>query len=239
MALQKRLESLSAQAATLFSDVEVRMLDASVHVSELRPLLSKIKDLFVEIDCVAMEQLSVKDSKEKNLLSRLIEQERIRKSEVDQRVAAWFEQRGCKDGGETSSWREDPIKRSETSKVSTSRISSRSHSHSTSHSKTAEVGYSSLVKRELARLKLSQLQDSSALQSNSSYLSSAKKRSARDSASTRRWNANVKPRSAKHNVNVKQRRARQNASMKQRTANTKKRSARHSANAKNGSENWS
>ena len=202
MALQKRLESLSAQAATLFSDVEVRMLDASVHVSELRPLLSKIKDLFVEIDCVAMEQLSVKDSKEKNLLSRLIEQERIRKSEVDQRVAAWFEQRGCKDGGETSSWREDPIKRSETSKVSTSRISSRSHSHSTSHSKTAEVGYSSLVKRELARLKLSQLQDSSALQSNSSYLSSAKKRSARDSASTRRWNANVKPRSAKHNVNV-------------------------------------
>jgi len=102
MALQKRLESLSAQVATLFSNVEVRMLDANVDVSELRPLLAKIKGLFVEIDCVAVEQLSVKVSEEKNLLSRLIEQERIRKSEFDQRVAAWFEQRGCKDGGETS-----------------------------------------------------------------------------------------------------------------------------------------
>ena len=60
MALQKRLEDLSAQAATLFSD-------ASVVVSELRPLLAKIKDLFVEIDCVAVEQLSVKDSEERNL----------------------------------------------------------------------------------------------------------------------------------------------------------------------------
>jgi len=44
MALQKRLEGLSGQAATLFSDVDVRMLDASVVVSELRPLSAKIKD---------------------------------------------------------------------------------------------------------------------------------------------------------------------------------------------------
>jgi len=58
MALQKRLEGLSAQAATLFSDADVRMLDTSVVVSELRPLLAKIKDLFAEIDCVAVEQLS-------------------------------------------------------------------------------------------------------------------------------------------------------------------------------------
>jgi len=92
MALQNRLESSSAQAATLFPDVEVRMLDASVDVPELRPLLAKIKDLFVEIDCVAVEQLSVKDSEEKNLLTRLTEQERIHKSEFDQGVAAWFEQ---------------------------------------------------------------------------------------------------------------------------------------------------
>ena len=102
MALQKSLESLSAQAATLFSEVEVRMLDASVDVSELPPLLAKIKDFFVEIDCVAVEHLSVKDSEEKNLMSRLIELERIRKGEFDQRVAACFEQRGCKDGGETN-----------------------------------------------------------------------------------------------------------------------------------------
>jgi len=159
MALQKRLESLSAQVATLFSNVEVRMLDANVDVSELRPLLAKIKGLFVEIDCVAVEQLSVKVSEEKNLLSRLIEQERIRKSEFDQRVAAWFEQRGCKDGGETSWWREYRSTRSKTSKVSTSRISSRLHSHSTSHSKI-----SSLVKRKLARLKLQQLQEQQAFE---------------------------------------------------------------------------
>ena len=117
MALQKRLEGLSAQAATLFSDVDVRMLDATVVVSELRPLLAKIKDLFVEIDCVAVEQLSVKDSEERNHLSRLIEQERIRKVEFDGRVAAWFEQRGCKDGDESSSWREEPTTRSKRSKV--------------------------------------------------------------------------------------------------------------------------
>jgi len=120
MALQKRLESLSAQAATLFSDVEVRMLDASVDVSELRPLLAKIKDLFVEIDCVAVEQWSVKDSEEKNLLSRLIELERIRKGEFDQRVAACFEQRGCKDGGKTNSWREDTTTRSKVASINIS-----------------------------------------------------------------------------------------------------------------------
>jgi len=62
MPLQKRPESLSAQAATLFSDAEIRMLDASVDVCELRPLLAKIKDLFVEIDRVSVEQLSEKDS---------------------------------------------------------------------------------------------------------------------------------------------------------------------------------
>ena len=50
------------------------MLDASVDVSELRPLLAKVKDLFVEIDCVAVEQLSLKDSEKKNLLNRLKEQ---------------------------------------------------------------------------------------------------------------------------------------------------------------------
>ena len=133
MALQKRLESLSAQVATFFSDVEVRMLDATVDVSELRPLLAKIKG-------VAVEQLSVKYNEEKNLLSRFIEQERIHKREFDQRVAAWFEQRGCKDWGETSSWREDQTTRAKMSIISTSRISS--HSHSTAHSKT-----SILVKR--------------------------------------------------------------------------------------------
>ena len=119
---------MSAQAATLFSDVEVRMLDASVDVSELRPLLAKIKDLFVEIGCVAVEQLSVKDSEENNLLSRVIEQERISKGEFEQRVAAWFEQRGCKDGCETSSWREDPTTRSKMLKISISQMSSRLHS---------------------------------------------------------------------------------------------------------------
>jgi len=142
MTLQKRLEGLSAQAATLFSD-------ASVVGSDLRPLWAKIKDLFVEIDCVAVEQLSVKDSEERNHLSRLIEQERIRKVEFDGRVAAWFEQRGCKDGDESSSWREEPTTRSKRSKVSTCRSKSRSRSHSTSHSKT-----SSLVKRVLAQLQL-------------------------------------------------------------------------------------
>ena len=58
MAPPKRLEGLFAQAATLFTDVDGGMLDASVVVSELRPLLAKIKDLFAEIDCVAVEQLS-------------------------------------------------------------------------------------------------------------------------------------------------------------------------------------
>ena len=41
---------------------------------------------------------------------------------------------------------------------------------------------------------------SSALQSNSSYLSSAKKRSARDSASMKQWNTNAKQRSAQRNA---------------------------------------
>jgi len=63
-----------------------------------------------------VEQLSVKDSEERNLLSRLIEQERIRKVEFYRRVAAWFEQRGCKDGGESSSWLEEPTTRSKSRK---------------------------------------------------------------------------------------------------------------------------
>jgi len=159
MAPPKRLEGLSAQAATLFTDVDGRMLDASVVVSELRPLLAKIKDLFVEIDCVAVEQLSVKDSEERNLLSRLVEQERIHKVEFDRRVADWFELRGCKDGGESSSWREVPTIRSKMSKVSTCRRKSRSHSRSTSHNKT-----SSLVKMELGQLKLQQLQEQQAFE---------------------------------------------------------------------------
>jgi len=58
-------------------------------------------------------------------LSRLIEQERIRKSVFDQRVAAWFGQRGCKDGGEMSSWQEDPTTRSKKSKAESVRVRTR------------------------------------------------------------------------------------------------------------------
>jgi len=69
-------------------------------------------------------------------------------------------------------------------------------------------------------------------------------RSTRDSAGTRRWNANEKQRSAKHNVNVTDGfgdEAEESEAKRKREAEDRQReeSAKRSANAKNGDENWS